>query len=629
MNSPFRKDQPLPKLSTATFPKRWLYFDTETHYVKGTKDGNPMDFKLGYAIYVEYKKDGTVYKRQEYTLTHIEEFLQILHSLDKKKKKLMVVAHNIKFDIQVLDVPFSLFKSGIETNPPIINGMTFLWTIKLGNGSTQFIDSANFVPVSLEKIGKDLGFPKMEIDLDNCTYDELMTYCRNDVLVLEKFVTEFLRFLYLNDLGSFRSTLASQAMSTFRYKFLKNQPYVHCYQPSLDLARKAYYGGRTECFFIGTKVNEELFYVDINSAYPFAMSADDLPIQLIMHRKDPNLYMLNYHVERNYVIADVTLSTNAKAFPFRLTKDIIDDNKSFNPNKVDKLKEMNGKLIFPIGEYRTVLHQCELEFALKYDMVLECHEYSVYSKGAVFKEYVDFFYKMKQKASIEHNATNRLMSKLFLNSLYGKFGQRYHDMQLVDDLMTTESHFETVIDIDTMISYIQVTWFGKVYNDMTSGESTYSIPSLAGAITAKGRMHLFNYIVKAGMENCFYCDTDSLIVNYMGFCNLTDEIDDLRLGALGLEARSRFVEIRNNKDYSFGEYDKVKGVPKNAIQISADEWQYEWFEGIKTWRKRGAKGSPLIYLRRKKRKTKYNKGKVLADGTVTPFILDGIEITNL
>jgi len=629
VNSPYRKEQELPRLKSATFPKRWLLFDTETKFVKGTKRGEPMDFVLGYAIYIEFKSDGSTHKRQEYGLTHIDEFLQILYSLDYKKKKLMVVAHNIKFDLAVLDIPYKLFLAGLETTPPIQNGMTFLWTIKLGKGSTQFIDSANFIPVSLAKIGNDLGFPKLDIDLNNVSYDDLMFYCRNDVLILEKFISEFLLFLINNDLGSFRGTLASQAMSTFRYKFMKTQPYIHNYQPSLDLARKGYYGGRTECFFIGKKVNQELFYVDINSCYPFAMYDEKLPVKLIMHRKEPSLYMLHYHIEKNYIIADVTLSTNVNAFPFRLTKDIMDVNKTENYNHREYLKSMNGKLIFPIGEYRTVLHHDELEFALKHDMILHCHEYSVYSTDSIFKDYVDFFYKMKQESTVSKNTSYRLMSKLFLNSLYGKFGQRYHDMKLVDEIPTTENHQETILDIDTMLSYIQVTWFGKIYHDNLGGESTYSIPSLAGAITAKGRMLLFNYMIQAGIENVFYCDTDSLILNYYGFCQLTDHIHDLRLGALNLEHRSRYVEIRNNKDYSFGEYERIKGVPKNAKQINTNEWEYDWFEGAKTWRKRGAKGSPLIFLRKKQRRTAYNKGKMLRDGSITPYIMDGKIFTNL
>ncbi len=629
MNSPFRKDDYLPRLKQSVFPKRWLFFDTETHIVKASKEGTPMEFKLGYAVYVEFNKDLTIYKRIEYELTHKDELLTILHSLDKKKKKLMVVAHNIKFDLEVLDLPYKLFTQGIPTKPPIVNGMVFLWTIKLGNGSTQLIDSANFAPVSLSKIGKDLGFPKMDINFDNCTYNELMIYCRNDVLVLEKFITEFLKFLLDNDLGSFRSTLASQAMTTFRYKFMTNQPYVSNYQHALDLARKGYYGGRTECFFIGHKANQQFFYVDVNSSYPNSMLSDVFPEQLIMHRDNPSLWLLDNALEKHYVIADVSLDTNAKAFPYRLLKTNIDINKEHYPQYEKYLSSMTGKLIFPIGKYRTVLHHDELKFAREYDMIDTIHTYSVYKRKSYFTDYVNFFYDIKHRSTQEGNNTNRLMSKLFLNSLYGKFGQRYHDLELVEDFMNTECGQDTVLDLNTMMTYIEVLWFGKLYQDKTGGESTYSIPELAGAITCKSRMLLWNYMCHAGLDNVFYIDTDSLILNYEGFCRITDFIDKDKLGALKLEQTSKYIDIRNNKDYSFGDYERIKGVPVSARQTNKDEFQYEMFEGIKMWRKRGAKGAPLLFERFKSRRNMYNKGNVIAQGIVEPYYMNGEIITNL
>lgn len=41
-----------------------------------------------------------------------------------------------------------------------------------------------------------------------------------------------------------------------------------------------------------------------------------------------------------------------------------------------------------------------------------------YEKGIIFKEYIDYFYNVKMNSS----GVDRVISKLMLNSLYGKFG---------------------------------------------------------------------------------------------------------------------------------------------------------------------------------------------------------------
>ena len=175
VHSPHRTKEELPILKDIKFPKRFLFFDTETHIVDPTIEGSPMDFKVGCAIFVEYRKDYSILKRQIYTYHSIDEFISIVESLDRKKKKLYLIAHNIKFDMQVLDIPIKLWVKGYKLEPPIMNGITFLWYVKAKRGSIQFLDTANYVPRTLDSIGKDLGFPKLEVDFETVPIDELIT----------------------------------------------------------------------------------------------------------------------------------------------------------------------------------------------------------------------------------------------------------------------------------------------------------------------------------------------------------------------------------------------------------------------------------------------------------------------
>jgi hypothetical protein len=134
-------------------------------------------------------------------------------------------------------------------------------------------------------------------------------------------------------------------------------------------------------------------------------------------------------------------------------------------------------------------------------------------------------------------------------------------------------------------------------------------------------MLVFTFIEKAGKENVFYCDTDSLIVNEAGYHRLAKSLDDNEIGMLKLEKQSQSIVITNAKDYEFGDEKKTKGVPKNAVLIDKNAWLYLQFEGFYTWLHRGGSGAPYTHYRIKSRLSRYDKGIIQDNGIVIPVTL--------
>ena len=42
----------------------------------------------------------------------------------------------------------------------------------------------------------------------------------------------------------------------------------------------------------------------------------------------------------------------------------------------------------------------------------------------LFKDYIEYFYELKENAAKNGDAAQKVIAKLFLNSLYGKFGTK-------------------------------------------------------------------------------------------------------------------------------------------------------------------------------------------------------------
>lgn len=595
----FRKIGWLKETTRRTFPTDFIFWDTESDIIERNNKIIDLPFKLGVAIYIRFRKDYSIQIREILPFTAIVEFTDFILSKLSKSRTLHIVAHNIAHDIMTINGVHLLNSLGFTSSPPIINNRLFIWRASHPLGKTIWFDTANYSITSVAALGKDLGFTKLLIDLKNATDKELFIYCQRDVEIIERFITNYLHFIKDNNLGSFCYSLASQALSAWRYRFMEQSIFIHNHPELLQLERDAYHGGRVECFYLGYKVNEMHWNLDINSMYPHIMRNYLLPYRPTGYNKNPSLAYLKQQMRNNYVIARVELNTKLNAFPLI----------------------MDSRLLFPIGHYITTLHHAELEVAIKEGSILKVLEMGAYLQAYLFRDYVDFFYRIKQNADNKADETTRLMAKLFLNSLYGKFAQhnviRRKLEQKFPDIIFRAGGYNAVQDY----TFQEFIWFGVGYVEQKQGETSHSSPALAGAITASARILLYQYINQAGIRNCLYCDTDSLFVNANGFDNLTVHIANGELGKLKIEKQSTRLRIYAPKDYIFGNKKRHKGIPSKATRIDVNVWLVEQWLGIKTWISDGAKDTPYIVKRRKEAKHVYNKGIVADSGYVLPFTL--------
>ncbi len=139
--------------------------------------------------------------------------------------------------------------------------------------------------------------------------------------------------------------------------------------------------------------------------------------------------------------------------------------------------------------------------------------------------------------------------KILMNSLYGKFGQKFlnrynwipfnHTLEELNKL----KYFERIGD------FIRVK---KDYQD----PAAFCIPIWALHVTAKARLKLHDAILKT---KPVYVDTDSLMTQEI--VSTSDELGDLKLEMYiekGIIVKPKMYSIISNK----GDYVKVKGVAK-------------------------------------------------------------------
>lgn len=610
----WRRSGLLKRLQRVTYPDAFVFFDTETKAKMRDDAKNIQELRLGVANYILRDKQFNVKKEQELIFYSNIEFFEFLESHCHKRRKLHVFAHNIAFDLMVTGIFHHYHEQGYDLSPPIHAGFRFIWTFKHELGTMVFINTGNYINTKLENIGVDLGYEKLTIDFHTATDDELVTYCKRDVLIIELFIFRLMDFLRDNSLGGFRMTIASLSLSVYRYAFMPDEIVIHENLIVNHMERLAYKGGRTECLHYGDVPESPIYALDINSMYPHVMVADPLPCELITAYRTPSIQLLRELADDHYLLGFCTINPNEPFYGLRWDKNKYKINEDIEAPKYPKL-------IFPRGTFTDYLHHDELMYAIDNDYLVKCHTVVLYRKSNLFGSYVNFFSEQKERYSLEGNRTYRQFTKLFLNSLYGKFGQRFRDTMLVEKNRNLPYSPIDSIHLESGETSIYFNWFDDIYLEYSNGESAHSFPIIAGAITARARMLLWEYMKIGGLENVYYCDTDSLYVNEQGKQNLRHKLDDHKQGFLELQGTYQSLTLHGAKNYIKDGQKVVKGVPVNADWFNDHVSISTQFEGFKTWLHHAENRPPLVWKQLKIMTGKYDKAVVHEDGTIKPYTI--------
>lgn len=581
-------------------PRHFIFVDTETKGEKITPTREAHTLWFGWALYVRTRKSRgkNIQTTEWFRFDDHLQFWGWALSKAHKRNKLYIFAHNWNFDGSILYTATTLHSLGWNTLQYINEKPPFFLRVVKDKRFVCLIDTLNFFTTSLADLGVSIGIPKLAMPRDSGAAETWDNYCRRDVEVLQVAVESFIRFIIMEDLGNFRPTLASQAMNAYRHRFMHHFILIHDNEKVCELERDSYYGGRVENFFLG-EVNEKLYYLDVNSLYPFVMGSELYPNVLRGTAVTLTLPQLKLLLEGYCVTARVVIETDEPVYPFR-TRD---------------------RLLFPIGRMETTLSTPELIHALRHNRIRSVGRVAWYQKADLFSDFVATLYAQRQQYARNGNPAFAFLCKILLNSLYGKFGQSGRNWETVRPAEPTDpvEWWEQDEKDGPVVKYrIRFDLVQRLEKD---DESRDSFPAIAAHVTAYARMHMWRLMQNAGYPHVFYSDTDSLVVDEIGFRSLAANISEFELGMLKVEDVANNATFYGPKDYHFGRTERHKGIRRTAVKIAKATWEqarfcsWDWHLG------HDQEGRVFIDTITKTLSREYRKGNVGSTGWVTPFDL--------
>ena len=621
------------------YPTNLLFFDTETKAHKLKRKPKSEFHKFWFGHVLAYRREANIRTRIiDQPIKSVDAFWKLIINRLDPKRPLWCFAHNIIFDLTILDCWQRADEYGIEIDMPVLDDPPVIICCSHERGKVNFIDTFNYWKCSVSDIGVSLGTPKLKLPKSPELSPKWLAYCRQDVHILGRAIDQLIRWLSDNDLGPLSYTIASIALNTYKHRFMPtNTIHIHDNDQLLSLERRAYHGGLTHSYFLGA-VSGPIYKLDVNSLYPSVM-LNNYPVQPISSPHVSTKRELLRAMHDHGAVAECVIDTNDHPYP-------VHD---------------GHRLLEAVGHYRTVLCGQELYDALENDHVYSLGRVQLYELADIFSKYVNYFWTKRLEYKAANNGVGSMFCKYLLNSLYGKFGQRSTIwVDLNYDMLTSlyqQQGLEIPSDYDNEnclpdfsfgINHWQPLNYpepltlrfinGSLQIKQVQGDHHESSPIIAAYVTSYARSQMRGLRQISGEKNSFYTDTDSLFVNQRGFDNLQrkKQISSDRLGKLKLEEILTKLTIFGPKDYVTNNARVIKGIRKDAVPlcpacleplskrqycntckkpyINVTTFQQIQFEKVKSILRR----EPLPYIEIKQivktLSRKYNKGTVSPSG---------------
>lgn len=448
--------------------------------------------------------------------------------------------------------------------------------------SVKFIDSLKILNFSVEKIAKDFNLPisKLEIDynkireVNHTLTTEEIDYIRNDVTIMALALEKMFNY------GLTAMTIGSDAINTYQDMLGSFNNYFPVLDYEVDkIIRQSYKGGWTYANPKHTmKEIGEGIVIDKNSMYPFQLCDKDLPIG------QPIYYTEHYEKDTTYNLYVETITCSFKLKENKLPTIQLKNHMSFIPNEY--IETTNG-------EYVTItLTSVDYDLLMEhYDVdVIEYHGgYKFKSAKGLFNKYVNKFMEEKNKAKKEKNGAMYVISKLLLNSLYGKFG-----------LNPNTRSKQPYLDENGIVKYKMLPYEVResIYVPVATFTTSYARYDIISSAQKIRDYSLEHY----GQDYFLYSDTDSIHAMKLDndvLSNLID-IDEYRLGAYKVEStftRAMFIRqkcyIEQDEDGVI--HSTIAGLPKKlSYKVNFDNFKIGFSTGGKLMYKHVKNGVILV-----------------------------------
>jgi len=530
-----------------------------------------------------------------------ESFARQLDTWVRKHRCVWAYAHNLSFDLAVLDLVSAMEDLGWYIADFALDGAHPF--VRLGRGDTRLTiaDSHSWLPVPLNAIARALGMTKPELPVADDSDESWLVRCRADTDILHTAMSCLMDWWDDNELGNWTITGAASGWNAMRHTESVDRVLIRPDKGEVEFDRRAIYGGKRYCYRAGNVGSGLWSEVDLIKAYPTTCRDHVLPMERMVEFDSLPVDHSWISSQRHGIVAEVVIRTDVPDYPCRI----------------------DGLVWYPVGEFRTVLAGPDIKAARRRGHLVSIGHGWMHKLGRSLKPWAEWVISLQDDDSHNTPEIAKIAARHWGRAVTGKWAQRGFERLELGPAMVPGAHYEEAWDHYANVRASIIDFAGSRWQVTARAETDNAYPAILAWIESYVRVALNDAIHLIGSDNIVYCDTDGFLMR-----SLSEPALDLYAElqpAYRLRVKKRYdtVTVHGPQHMTLDGESRMAGISRSAVRQADGTLKARQWPNI-SWQI--AHGAPGYYVRPTVRYTlapSYVPGWITTTGQVVPVEIIG------
>lgn len=470
----------------------------------------------------------------------------------------IVVSLDMAADIRLSKgIPY-LDSHGWRMERLVVRDDAFSGQFRLGNSRITLMDLKAWLPGAMSTVGR-LTARSVRNYLDpKAPYEVWLSEATTRLDATHEAMIDLVGFIRDDDLGNWHATGAGQAWANWRHNHYEHKVLAHGRPDLMELERIAAGTGRAEAWRWGALSDGPYYEWDLPHAYPDIARTLEVPIIYSGTMEGASLRLMTHPPAGRRFLLEATVT---------------------QPEPVLGHNDGSG-WVWPTGTISGVWWDHELKQAVDVGATVKVSACHMYLANVALKSWADWTYEYMGGRTPGTSPARVMAVKHQGRALIGRFGVRYDKWELDGAAQKPGYYTSWLHNMETGETLPMLVLGNKQYLAHEKEWGRDAVPQIMSAIMAEARVRLWELMRSVEEKNLVYVDTDSLIVNEAGNAILRDLVGYGEGWGLRLKRTHKALDIFGPRALLSAAGNKLAGIPKTAIQVSATEWVGTLTEGI-------------------------------------------------
>jgi hypothetical protein len=420
------------------------------------------------------------------------------------------------------------------------------------------VDTSSVWPVTLHTIGKWFGLGKPELPGPDAPIEDWIARCEADVLITRTAVMAYLAWIEEAQLGNWQFTGAGMAFTAYRHKFMSHKLLVHSDADALAAEKRAMWTGRCEAYWHGSINYQEVQEWDFETQYARIARDTLVPTQLVGPIGPRAPWREALDNPSLALLAEVTITTDTPTVPTL----------------------HDGRILWPVGTFRTTLWGPELEAAMADGASVTFHNGFLYRTAPALRDMAAWIIDSLHAPDAECPLWRKAILKTWSRTWIGRFAMTYKTWDDWGVMPQLGAERRTLIDDIEGATYDLMHVGHDLWREAGEVEWGQYMPAITGYIMAVARVRLWRLVRRMPPGSVMYVDTDSMIITDK-FQDEIAAVAQIGIGdGLRLKSTYRGFSIRGPRQIVTGDRVRMAGVPILAQRVGPDDYAGSVWESL-------------------------------------------------